>query len=162
MRFSPVIVSQSPKALQLVLNSVDVLGHGTAVFEDLKQYLSSLHKMHSRVSGRGYPGHGAVIESVSSKIAFYIKHRQQREEEILRVLRYGKLDVTEGEQSPERKGAWTPIELVKTIYHDVPENLHLPASYGVLQVLTKLEDEGKTVHDGASGGWRLENGKATL
>ena len=118
--------------------------------------------MRNRVSGRGYPGHGAVIEDATSRIEFYINHRQQREDEVIRVLRYGKLDVAEGEQSPERKGAWTPIELVKTIYKDVPENLHLPASYGVLQVLTKLEDEGKTIHDTASGTWRLENGKPTL
>lgn len=108
-----------------------------------------------RVQGRGYPGHGAVLENTNSKITEYIKHRQQREDEVLRVLRYGKLDVAEGESSPERRESWTPLELVKTIYRDVPESLHLPASHGVLQVLMKLEDEGRTVHDSESGRWRL-------
>lgn len=131
------------------------------MFEDLKLYLASLQKMQNRVSGRGYPGHGTVIENATSRIAFYLKHREQREDEVIRVLRYGKLDVKEGETSPERKELWTPLELVKTIYQGVPENLHLPASYGVLQVLNKLEDEGRTVHDTASGGWRL-NGRSTL
>ncbi|KAI2730248.1 hypothetical protein CBS147332_2100 [Penicillium roqueforti] len=136
----------------------NVLGHGTSVFEDLKTYLSSLHRMRDRVaSGRGYPGHGAVIENAGARITEYIKHRQQREDEVLRVLRFGKLDVADGESAPEHKQAWTPIELVKRIYRDVPENLHLPASHGVSQVLLKLEDEGRTVHDSDSGKWSLNN-----
>ncbi|KAL4892680.1 beta-lactamase-like protein [Aspergillus ambiguus] len=140
----------------------NVLGHGTAVFEDLTVYLNSLQRMQNRVSGRGYPGHGAVIENATVKIGEYIQHRQQREDEVIRVLRYGKLDVSAGEASPERKASWSPIELVKVIYRNVPENLHLPASYGVVKVLTKLEEEGKVVHDEASGRWRLETGKPAL
>ncbi|KAB8229759.1 putative metallo-beta-lactamase domain protein [Aspergillus alliaceus] len=140
----------------------NVLGHGTAVFEDLKVYLSSLQRMQDRVSGRGYPGHGAVIENAPAKITEYIKHRQQREDEIIRVLRYGKLDVDDDEPSPDWKVYWTPLEIVKVIYYDVPESLHLPASRGVLQVLMKLEAEGRTVHDTESGKWRLETGKSAL
>ncbi|CDM37845.1 Beta-lactamase-like protein 2 [Penicillium roqueforti FM164] len=141
----------------------NVLGHGTSVFEDLKTYLSSLHRMRDRVaSGRGYPGHGAVIENAGARITEYIKHRQQREDEVLRVLRFGKLDVADGESAPEHKQAWTPIELVKRIYRDVPENLHLPASHGVSQVLLKLEDEGRTVHDSDSGKWSLVSEKSAL
>ncbi|PKY00838.1 putative metallo-beta-lactamase domain protein [Aspergillus campestris IBT 28561] len=132
----------------------NILGHGTAVFEDLRDYLSSLHRMQNRVAGRGYPGHGPVIPHATSKITEYIQHRQQREDEILRVLRYGKLDVREDEPSPDRKRSWTPLELVQVIYKNVPESLHLPASHGVIQVLNKLEGEGKVVHDGVSGGWR--------
>ena len=135
------------------LTEPDVLGHGTAVFEDLKTYLNSLHRMRDRVTGRGYPGHGAVIENAGARITEYIKHRQQREDEVVRVLRFGKLDVKEGETSPERRKKWTPIELVKVIYKDVPESLHLPASRGVLQVLIKLEDEGRTVS--GDGEWWL-------
>lgn len=118
--------------------------------------------MLNRVQGRGYPGHGAVMDNATSRITEYIKHRQQREDEVLRVLRYGKLDVAEGEPSPERRRAWTPIDLVKKIYRDVPENLHLPASHGVLQVLMKLEDEGRTVHDSDSGEWRLGGERSAL
>lgn len=120
--------------------------------------------MLNRVQSRGYPGHGAVLENTNSRITEYIKHRQQREDEVLRVLRYGKLDdVAEGESSPEPRRTWTPLELVKVIYRDVPESLHLPASHGVVQVLMKLEDEGRTVHDGENGGWRLgEKSKSAL
>lgn len=139
----------------------DVLGHGTSVFEDLSSYISSLKRMQNRVSGRGYPGHGAVIENATAKITEYIKHRQQREDEVVRVLRYNHLDVADGEASPERKRSWTPLELVKVIYKDVPESLHLPASNGVLLVLKKLEDEGRVSRD-ADGRWVLETGRSAL
>ncbi|KAJ5379870.1 uncharacterized protein N7496_002298 [Penicillium cataractarum] len=139
----------------------NVLGHGTAVFEDLKTYLDSLHRMRDRVQGRGYPGHGAVLESATARIAEYIQHRQQREDEVLRVLRYGKLDVAVGEPEPEPRRAWTPLQLVKQIYVGVPENLHLPASHGVSLVLAKLEGEGKTVQ-GDDGAWRLVGGRSAL
>ncbi|KAJ5935003.1 hypothetical protein N7466_004550 [Penicillium verhagenii] len=124
-------------------------------------YLNSLHRMRDRVTGRGYPGHGAVLEKASARISEYIQHRQQREDEVLRVLRYGQLDISVEDPSPERK-AWTPLELVKQIYRGVPESLHLPASHGVLQVLMKLEDEGQTVHDSESGEWRLSGEKSAL
>jgi hypothetical protein len=122
--------------------------------------------MRDRVStgsstGRGYPGHGAVLENTSSRITEYIKHRQQREDEVLRVLRYGKLDVDnlEEEGSPGKKKTWTPIELVRVIYRDVPENLHLPASNGILLVLEKLREEGRVALDEGNG-WRLSERSA--
>ncbi|KAH1278831.1 hypothetical protein KXV81_007017 [Aspergillus fumigatus] len=152
--------------MMFVLEEEDAIitgdSHGTAVFEDLPVYLSSLQRMQNRVSGRGYPGHGAVIEDAATKITEYINHRQQREEEVIRVLRYGKLDIPDNEPSPERKSSWTPIEIVKVIYRNVPESLHLPASHGVLQVLMKLEAEGKVVHDIETGKWRIDIGKSAL
>lgn len=115
--------------------------------------------MRDRASGRGYPGHGAVIEKASARINEYIQHRQQREDEVIQVLRYGSLDSSgEAGKTPT---SWTPIELVKKIYRDVPESLHLPASHGVLQVLMKLEGEGQTVHE-ESGAWRLGGEKSAL
>lgn len=108
----------------------NVLGHGTAVFEDLAVYLDSLSRMREQFHGRAYPGHGTVIEDGRARIEEYIAHRKQREEEILQALR----DI-----GPEA----TPMELVKVVYRDVPENLHVPAANGVVQVLRKLGDEGK-------------------
>ena len=35
------------------------------------------------------------------------------------------------------------MELVKVVYKDVPEDLHVPAANGVVQVLRKLGVEGK-------------------
>lgn len=146
----------------------DVLGHGTAVFEDLMVYLSSLEKMRARAGGKAYPGHGAPIDDCGSKITEYIAHRQQRENEVLQVLRYGSLDglnaaaAAESAPADRNRAGWSPIELVKVIYKDVPESLHLPASHGVNQVLMKLEVDGKVTHDLHSGVWSISDQRAAL
>ena len=127
----------------------NVLGHGTAVFEDLKTYLSSLEKMRHLFSGRAYPGHGPVLTDGPAKILEYIKHRKQREDQVLQTLRTRKKDYAGSEAS-----SWAAMELVKVIYHDVPEELHVPAAGGVIQILRKLESEGKVRLDEGER-WRL-------
>ncbi|KAA6408993.1 MAG: hypothetical protein FRX48_07337 [Lasallia pustulata] len=92
-----------------------VLGHGTAVFEDLPAYMASLERMRREFAGRAYPAHGAVVEDGRARI---------------------------------------DEELVKVVYKDVPESLHEPAERGVVQVLGKLEGEGKVVQV-AGGRWEL-------
>lgn len=119
----------------------NVLGHGTAVFEDLVTYLGSLDSMRRQFKGRAYPGHGAVIDDGPAKICEYISHRQQREREILHAL-----SGVDGEAAV--------MELVKVVYKDVPENLHEPAAGGVLQVLQKLQADGK-VRSRGSERWQL-------
>lgn len=42
----------------------NVLGHGTAVFEDLAVYLDSLSRMREQFHGRAYPGHVSPFQSV--------------------------------------------------------------------------------------------------
>lgn len=119
----------------------NVLGHGTAVFEDLATYLQSLDEMQQQFSGRAYPGHGDVITDGVAKIKEYIAHRQQREDQVLQNL---------GDETPR-----TPMELVKVIYKDVPENLHEPASKGVLQILQKLKTQEKVVTPDGGICWQL-------
>lgn len=128
----------------------NVLGHGTAVFEDLPTYLESLGRMEKQVNGRGYPGHGAVIDKCKVKIKEYINHRAMREREVLEVLARG----TEGE-------ALGSIDLVRIIYQDVPDNLHFAAARGIVQILEKLAAEGKVYHDEEADTWML-NKQASL
>ncbi|TDZ51562.1 Lactamase-like protein nscB [Colletotrichum trifolii] len=117
----------------------NVLGQGTAVFEDLSTYLNSLEKMRHLFNGRAYPGHGPVVDDGPAKILEYIHHRKTREEQVVRTLRTKRVaDDAEGPLD-----AWTAMELVKVIYHDVPEALHVPACGGVLQILSKLEREDR-------------------
>jgi endoribonuclease LACTB2 len=136
----------------------NVLGHGTAVFEDLAAYLSSLQLMSDRIGkgARAYPAHGAVLENGKATIEMYIKHRQQREQEAMRLLRTGRAEEVSKEQPGVETVAreWGSMEMVKVIYKDVPENLHGPAEGGLLQVLRKLEAEDK-VEKGDNGKWRL-------
>lgn len=128
----------------------NVLGHGTAVFEDLATYLQSLEQMRQQFSGRAYPGHGDVIEDGKAKIDEYIAHRRQREKEVLNVL---------AEAGAEGK---TPMEIVKIVYRGYPENLFEAAAKGVLQILQKLRGEGKVRCKEDGERWLLVDGKAAL
>ena len=130
----------------------NVLGHGTAVFEDLAAYMDSLNRMGDQFAGRAYPAHGAVIEDGKGKIKEYIAHRKEREDQILNVLK--------GEP-PEGDGeGWRSMSIVKIIYKDYPEHLHKPAEGSVLQVLKKMEQDGR-VRKNSDGTWSL-TGKAAL
>ncbi|KAK7937383.1 uncharacterized protein PG986_014251 [Apiospora aurea] len=138
----------------------NVLGHGTAVFEDLQTYLQSLAKMEGLVAGRGYPGHGAVLPEARAKIAEYISHRHERERQVLKVLGSAKSSeagIDDGDAATNRIARpdhWTAMELVKVIYKSYPESLHGPASAGVLQILQKLRAEGKVASEDDDS-WRL-------
>jgi ribonuclease/clavin/mitogillin len=123
----------------------NVLGHGTAVFEDLATYMDSLQRMQHQFSGRAYPAHGAVIDDGEAKIKEYISHRKEREDQILAAMR----------QKPEGGAhGWSSMRIVKVVYKDYPENLHGPAEGGVVQVLKKLEGEGR-VSNGGNGMWQI-------
>ncbi|KAH6886487.1 beta-lactamase-like protein [Thelonectria olida] len=141
----------------------NVLGHGTAVFEDMAKYLQSLERMKPMFKGRAYPGHGPVIEDGPAKITEYIAHRRQREEQVIRTLGL-KPDGASPDVSAELRtppSAWTAMELVKIIYQDVPENLHQAACGGVLQILHKLKSEGRVLQEG--DGWLLvAEGRSSL
>ncbi|KAL3426178.1 metallo-beta-lactamase superfamily protein [Phlyctema vagabunda] len=134
----------------------NVLGHGTAVFEDLATYLASLEKMRKLFHGRAYPGHGPVIDDGPSKILEYIRHRQQREDQVLQVLRSSKSSPA-GDSTAFEPEDWSSMEIVKIIYKDVAENLHLPAHGGVMQVLWKLKKEEKVDEDPSTSRWRINN-----
>jgi len=123
----------------------NVLGHGTAVFEDLVAYMNSLEQMQRQFSGRAYPGHGAVVDDGRAKIREYIAHRREREDQILAVLR---------EQPDDGKEGWGSMGVVKVVYKEYPEDLHVPAEGGVVQVLKKLEDEGR-VRKTEDGRWMI-------
>jgi ribonuclease/clavin/mitogillin len=134
----------------------NVLGHGTAVFEDLSSYLKSLKTMGGLFSDRAYPGHGPVIDNGKSKISEYIRHRQLREDQVLDVLRSSPSDSI-ANASALGEEEWTSMEIVKVIYKDIPESLHLPAHGGIMQVLWKLQEEDKVAENHSTGKWRIRS-----
>ncbi|KAK6334287.1 hypothetical protein TWF730_003501 [Orbilia blumenaviensis] len=122
----------------------NVLGQGTTVFEDLSTYMSSLAKMLSLGPDRAYPAHGPLIPDAKAKIQEYITHRQEREAQVINVLK-------------EHRGtAMEVIDIVKVIYKDYPENLWEAAGRGVLLILAKLEKDGRAVSE--DGKWRIVEG----
>lgn len=79
-------------ASERVLFSADtVLGHGTAVFENLGWYISSLEKCISILEKEDadvtiYPGHGEVVKGGVAKLKEYVKHRMEREAQVVESL----------------------------------------------------------------------------
>ena len=133
-----------------------VLGEGTAVFEDLGEYLDSLQKMldfdNASASGETayttvYPGHGPVVKDGKSLIKTYIQHRLDRESQIMKVLGNAPPTAT-GEATPskdlssEDNKNWTTWSLVSVIYAAYPESLWPAAANSVELHLRKLERDG--------------------
>ncbi|KAI5117788.1 hypothetical protein M0805_002175 [Coniferiporia weirii] len=142
---------------QHALFSADsVLGQGTAVFEDLSAYVGSLQRVLARRDdasadadfGLVYPGHGPVVGDGPALIATYIRHRMEREAQIVAVLAGPPAAPKEGDVYPPTRTIWG---IVAEIYKDYPENLWLPAAHGVGLHLKKLEDEGRAQCLGGEG-----------
>lgn len=125
-----------------------ILGQGTAVFEDLSTYLSSLRRLLQFNPSTLFPGHGPVIHNAKEKIEEYISHRQQREDEIVNVFKDAKVDGEGGERG------LLPMDIVEIIYVKYPKSLWGPAERGVVLHLKKLRDEGRAKEVGG-GRWML-------
>ncbi|XP_015518820.2 endoribonuclease LACTB2 [Neodiprion lecontei] len=117
-----------------------ILGEGTAVFEDLYDYMASLSEILDISPKLIYPGHGPVIEDPVPRIKFYIAHRHQREKQILDVL------YKHATETP-----MSEIDIVRRVYKDTPENLWIAAAENVNHHLKKLLKERKVRGD--TGAW---------
>ncbi|KAF9228685.1 Metallo-hydrolase/oxidoreductase [Gyrodon lividus] len=121
-----------------------VLGQGTAIFEDLAMYMSTLRLLlsHRDKYTALYPGHGPVVQNGAQLINTYIEHRMEREGQILQVMR----------QTPEGAGgSWSTWRIVSKIYANYPQTLWEPAARSVDQHLKKLEIDGRVNRLGGEG-----------
>ena len=111
-----------------------VLGQGTAMFEDLGDYLASLQKMldASDKYETINPGHGPVVPNGPQTIRTYINHRLEREAQIVELLRTTPPD-----------GTWTTWTITLKVYEGYPEELLEAATNGIQSHLKKLEKEGR-------------------
>jgi glyoxylase-like metal-dependent hydrolase (beta-lactamase superfamily II) len=110
-----------------------VLGEGSAVFENLRQLLSSLQMFVNLKPSVIYPGHGPVVENPIAKVQQYIDHRLMREKQVLDAL-------------PEDASAGLTIEgIVRKMYTDTPEKLMRAAAGNVFHHLNKLQEEERVM-----------------
>jgi hypothetical protein len=111
-----------------------VLGRGTSVIDppegDLALYLKSLARMQSLNPRVIYPGHGPVVFDARAKLAEYVAHRAEREEQILSAMNDA------GEAS-------SIDDLVAVIYRDYPPDVRPLAARSVLAHLNKLAAEDR-------------------
>jgi glyoxylase-like metal-dependent hydrolase (beta-lactamase superfamily II) len=107
---------------------------------DMAAYLRSLNRVKSLAPARIYPGHGEVIETPAAIIDEYIRHRMDRERQVLDALRHGPRHI---------------LDMVPEIYADVPKALHPMAALSVYAHLLKLRDEGRVLGTDQESAWRL-------
>ena len=129
-----------------------ILGQGTAVFEDLGTYIESLRRVLEKLSDKRedggenwdvktvYPGHGPVVLDGPALIREYIKHRMEREEQVVSVMS-GSPPPHEKDAGDVGSPAWTTWKIVSVIYKDYPEDMWYPAAHSIRLHLRKLESE---------------------
>ncbi|KAL1458452.1 hypothetical protein WDU94_008606, partial [Cyamophila willieti] len=89
-----------------VFSGDTILGEGTTVFADLISYLQSLQRIRTLNPDIIYPAHGPVVEEPIQTIDFYVKHREEREASIIKILEENKAQPKSTE------------EIVKIMYND--------------------------------------------
>lgn len=97
---------------------------------DMAAYLASLKRLRRLRLSRLAPGHGDVIDDPRARIDDYVRHREERERQIVGVLDDGPARIP---------------EIVERIYTDTPAALLGVAGMQVLAHLVKLRAEGRAV-----------------
>ncbi len=122
-----------------------VAGVGTVVIippeGNMQDYLDTLKRLQTIDIAEIVPAHGPTISDPQAKLAEYIAHRMQREQQVMQAL----------EVLPP--GATIP-QMVQYIYTDVDPRLHGVAAWSVEAHLLKLEQEGLAERL-EEGGWTL-------
>jgi glyoxylase-like metal-dependent hydrolase (beta-lactamase superfamily II) len=99
---------------------------------DLVAYLTSLQRVLTLRPIRLLPAHGPVIDDPEAVLRGYLQHRQEREQQIISLL---------------REGASSPDAIVTRLYRGLNETLVAMARESVLAHLLKLEREGRAARE---------------
>lgn len=125
------------RATGAVLTGDHVLGRGSTVVAepdgDMAAYLSSLRRLGRSAPAVLYPGHGPVVRDPAAVVQAYLRHREERERQVLAAVRAGDATVA---------------AIVAQLYADVDPALHPAAAQSVRAHLAKLGAEGRVVADG--------------
>jgi len=122
----------------VVFSGDTILGNSSSSVRNLKQYMESLETLARLKPEILCPGHGQVIRDGTARIAWYAKHRNEREEQVLAAL---------------AAGAGSVDEIVSSVYpRDLADNLRSAAARNVRTHLQKLVEEGRVAESAAAYG----------
>ena len=139
------VLEAGDEAERAVFTGDCVLGGSSAVFENLADYMRSLHtlaRLTAPSSGaatpaRIYPGHGPVIDDGRAAVAEYIRNRDGREAQVVSAL-------------SALQGSWwrrllglSALGVVARVYPPLHWRLRLAAGWNVHLHLRKLAEEGR-------------------
>ncbi|GMF15105.1 unnamed protein product [Phytophthora lilii] len=119
-----------------------VLGFGSSMFDSLADLMASLKRLKACGANTIYPGHGPVVNDAPAKILEYITHRQQREDEVLKVLKKYK----------ERGEGLSSLDIVEKVYEPLPYFLRVHARKAIDRHMEKLLVEHR-VRQIRQAGW---------
>lgn len=123
---------------RVLFSGDNILGTGTAVIHppdgNMTDYLQSLERLLGFDISLILPGHGPLVGKPEAKIREYIKHRLERERQVIAALQGGRN---------------TLGDITQLIYADVSAGLQRVAEFSVQAHLEKLMREGKVKKEGA-------------
>jgi glyoxylase-like metal-dependent hydrolase (beta-lactamase superfamily II) len=122
---------------RVLFSGDNILGYGTAVIHppdgNMTDYLQSLERLLGFDISLILPGHGPLIGKPEAKIREYIKHRMEREQQVLAALRSGRQTIG---------------DITQLIYKDMSAALQRVAEFSVQAHLEKLMHEGRVKSEG--------------
>ncbi len=119
-----------------VFSGDTILGNSSSSVRNLKQYMESLDTLARLNPDILCPGHGQVIRGGAARVAWYVRHRSEREEQVLAAL---------------AGGAGSVDEIVSAVYpRDLADNLRGAAARNVRTHLQKLVEEGRVAEASAA------------
>ncbi len=125
------VVFWMPKA-RILFAGDTILGRGSSVVAppdgDMMLYMQTLSELQALDPAMIAPGHGSVITDPRAKIVEYIARRNEREQQILAVLRHGPVSLD---------------DMVKKVYVDTDPRLLEYARRSLLAHVLKLQAEDR-------------------
>jgi len=122
---------------KVLFSGDNILGYGTAVIHppdgNMTDYMQTLERLLGIEMSLILPGHGPLIGKAEAKIREYIKHRLEREQQVLAALRNGRNTIG---------------DITEAIYVDVSAALKRVAEFSVQAHLEKLVRDGRVKHEG--------------
>mmetsp|Transcript_162656 Transcript_162656/g.521513 ORF Transcript_162656/g.521513 Transcript_162656/m.521513 type:complete len:408 (+) Transcript_162656:461-1684(+) len=127
-----------------------VLGWGTTLVFDMRDYMETLRRMLALKPIRLYPGHGAMIEDGVDLLTRYMEHRERREEQAWAAL--------------QRRDAPASVQdIARELYPDLPQERMWMARDNVEKLLRKFAgDQSAIAFSSAPGAFSSAQGGAQL